>query len=62
MARSTYRQIVWWNSGRRRRCVFCRRLSFLIDKEGKPVHKVCLDKAIQEQAGLSRATAGGEAA
>lgn len=35
-----------WGGGRRRPCRFCGRLSFLLDDDGKPVHKVCLEQAI----------------
>lgn len=35
-----------WGGGRRRPCRFCRRLCFLLDNDGQPVHKVCLEQAM----------------
>ncbi|MEQ4723145.1 hypothetical protein [Nonomuraea sp. B19D2] len=35
-----------WGGGRARPCRFCRRPCRLIDDNGQPVHKVCLELAI----------------
>lgn len=34
-----------WGGGRQRPCRFCRRPCLLIDGDGRPVHKVCLELA-----------------
>ncbi|MGN9845066.1 hypothetical protein ACTMTI_43780 [Nonomuraea sp. H19] len=35
-----------WGGGRRRPCRFCRRPSFLLDDDRRPVHKICLERAL----------------
>ncbi len=35
-----------WGGGRRRPCRFCHRPSFLLDDDRRPVHKVCLERAL----------------
>ncbi|QFY08066.1 hypothetical protein GBF35_16500 [Nonomuraea phyllanthi] len=37
-----------WGGGRRRPCRLCRRLCFLLDDDGRPVHKVCLEQALTD--------------
>lgn len=32
-----------WNGDRRRPCRICRRLTFLLDDNGSPCHKVCAE-------------------
>ncbi|UBU13980.1 hypothetical protein [Nonomuraea gerenzanensis] len=44
-----------WGSGRRRRCRFCHRLCFLLDDDQRPVHKVCLERALTTAATLATA-------
>ncbi|MGV9386076.1 hypothetical protein ACWDRB_60445 [Nonomuraea sp. NPDC003707] len=35
-----------WGGGRRRPCRFCHRPCFLLDDDRRPVHKVCLERAL----------------
>ncbi|MEV4080799.1 hypothetical protein ACGFJC_13060 [Nonomuraea fuscirosea] len=41
-----HKQREHWGGGCRRSCRFCHRLSFLLDDDGRPVHKVCLERAL----------------
>lgn len=34
-----------WNGGRRRPCRICGHPAFLLDHQGRPAHKVCVDEA-----------------
>ncbi|GAA4089835.1 hypothetical protein HNR30_008042 [Nonomuraea soli] len=35
-----------WGGGRQRPCRFCQLLASLLDYDGLPVHKVCLEQAL----------------
>ncbi|MFI7469961.1 hypothetical protein [Nonomuraea sp. NPDC049646] len=41
-----HKQRQHWGGGRRRPCRYCHRLSFLLDDDRRPVHKVCLEQAM----------------